>query len=579
MNTNKFDKLNLRIFLSILLGIILLSGCAVNRVYTPEEPQWKDDDKKNIAEPLERDPDLAWTSIKRSAFDQAAQTFDMERTVRKFFGARKESHNINGYDEVPNSSWFINRIGLFSMSPEQIKQGPIKSGGPDTNGDWQVYRPKVGGKTPGFWIKDAKGETFIIKFDPKGYPELSTGAAAMACRYFYACGYNVPEETIVYWKPEQLKIREGATIKEGKVERPLTQDDLNKILAQVDKMPDGRYRSLASKLIPGKPKGPFSYSGIRRDDPNDWCRHENRRELRGLYVIASFINHYDTKDHNTFDTYVEENGNHFIKHYLLDFGSTFGADGDSPKPPKKGYANQVDLRDMFVSLVTLGLKVWPWENGGTIEYPSVGYFESEIFEPNKFDPIMPNPAFDEMTYRDGFWGAKIVMSFSDEDLKALIDVGQYSNPNARDYLFKTLKERRSKIGRYWFSHVNPLDNIEYAKSNEGIRIRFEDLSVKYGFAKAKNTKFKYSVLYNRTVIYPEKEFSQPEFLLSKEELGNMARHHTPTERELPKEHLYQVIIHTKHGDELWTKPLVLWLWFDPLENSFQLVGIDHRSGR
>ena len=50
-------------------------------------------------------------------------------------------------------------------------------------------------------------------------------------------------------------------------------------------MPDGRYRVLASEALPGKPKGPFSHIGIRRDDPNNLTSHEHRRELRGLRVI------------------------------------------------------------------------------------------------------------------------------------------------------------------------------------------------------------------------------------------------------------------------------------------------------
>jgi hypothetical protein len=254
-----------------------------------------------------------------------------------------------------------------------------------------------------------------------------------------------------------------------------------------------------------------------------------------------------------------------------------GSDGRAPKPPKKGYANQVDLRDMFVSLITLGTKVWGWENAGPIEYPSVGYFESEIFQPNKFDPIMPNPAFDEMTYRDAFWGAKIVMSFRDENLKALIDAGQYSDPNAREYLLKTLIERRDKIGRHWFAKVNPLDNIEYAKSDEGMHIRFEDLAVKYGFANQAETKFKYSVHYNQKLLLPEKEFTGTEFLLSKDDLANMALYHTPTAKERPQEQLFHVVVKSQHGDALWSKPLVLWLWFDPFKTNFQLVGIEHRS--
>lgn len=578
MKIHKRDSVYFAFFAITVLAASLLSGCALKRAYTPEEPYYKDADRKNISEPAERDPDLAWNSINRSFFDQIDQGVDIDRTFRKLFGTRREAHNINGFDEVPNSSWFTNRHAMNPMSAEELMRGPVTVGPPDTIGDWEVFRPKIGGTAPGFWIKDSRGISYLIKFDPPGYGEMATGAGAVGARYFHACGYNVPEETIVYWRPEKLKIPPGITVKDGKRKRDFTQADLQSILEKAHREPDGRIRSLASKGIDGKIKGPFSYSGVRKDDPNDWCRHEKRRELRGLYVIASFINHYDCKDHNTLDTYIEENGNHFLKHYLTDFNSTFGSDGRSPKPPKKGYANVVDLRDMVVSLVTLGLKVWPWENGGEVEYSSVGYFESKIFEPNKFDPIIPNPAFEEMTYRDAYWGAKTVMSFSQDDLKALLKAGQYSDPQAENYLLKTLMERQEKIGRYWFSRVNPLDNFEYSVSKEGMNFRFEDLAVKHGFEEAAKTTYKYSVKYFNNTLVGEQTMTGTEFSLSSKTLSDLATYNKPTSKERPEEHLYEIVIKTKRGESIyWSKPVALWLWFDHLKNSFQLVGIEHRS--
>ena len=69
--------------------------------------------------------------------------------------------------------------------------------------------------------------------------------------------------------------------------------------------------------------------GLRSDDPNDLIPHEHRRELRGLRVIASWINHWDLKEMNTLDMYVEEGGRKFLRHYLIDFGSSLGG-GKSP---------------------------------------------------------------------------------------------------------------------------------------------------------------------------------------------------------------------------------------------------------
>ena len=573
---NKFSQLSIVIALLLFL-ISMFSGCAARRAITPDMPYWKDADRKDIPEPKERDPALAWTSINRSAFDQLKQGVDVERNLRILSSNRKESHNINSYDEVPNSTWFTNRHGLFELSPEEIFQGPVIGDGPDTSGIWEVFRPKVGGATPGFWIKDSKGDQYIIKFDPVGYPEMSTAAAAMASRYFHACGYNVPEETIVYWRPEKLNIKPGATIKDYGVKREFTRADLDEICSEVHKEKNGTIRSLASKILAGKIKGPFSYSGRRKDDPNDWCNHHNRRELRALYVFASFINHYDTKDQNTLDTYVEEDGKHFLKHYLIDFGSTFGADGDGPKPPIKGYANFVDLRDMLVSTLTLGLKTWSWESGGRVEHRSIGYFESEIFQPDKFNPIVPNPAFEEMTNADAFWAAKIVMSFDEEDLKALIKAGQYSDPQAEEYLLKTLLERQQKIGRHWFKKVNPLDRFDFTQEDGAIFINFEDLAVKHGFEHDNETQYKYSIKYKHVQKLGSAEFSSSQFVISAEDVKSLAKSYRAPKVENSDSHLYEILISTRRGESLWSKPAVIWLWYHPDKNSFQMVRIEHRS--
>lgn len=564
------------VIISSLLLVLIISSCATQKHMRKDAPYLYDDDNKNINEPASRKPSLMLTSVDRTFFDQMEEMFDIERSFRKLFGHPQQALNINSYDEVPNSSWFTNRHGMHRMSLEEIQNGRVLSGGPDTSGTWTVFRPKGEGATPGFWIEDKNGHQFIIKFDPPDHSEMATAAAAMASRYFHACGYNVPEETIVYFKPEILKIKEGAKIKDkyGK-KHPFVQKDLDDILSKVERNANGYYRSLSSRALTNV-KGPFSYNGLRRDDPNDWCAHEHRRELRGLYVIASFINHHDTKDLNTLDAFEEEDGNRFLKHYLIDFGSTFGSDGDAPKPVKKGYANVFDLRDVFVSLVTLGLKSWPWEYAKPYQYPSIGYFESEIFQPQKFDPIIPNPAFENMTRRDAYWGAKIVMSFRDDDLKALVKAGQYSNPDAEAYLLKTLIERRDKIGKYWFSKVNPLDYFTVNYEDNGLKIDFDDLSVKYMLVKKEETHYNYIVKHNGKEILSNKGLNDSELNLSKANLELMASKFSPPKsKDIIDNYLFEIQITTQRVTGLQNNPTVLWLWYLPETEKFNLVGIEH----
>ena len=352
-------KLSKQFLIISIFGGLLVS-CAPKPIINLADPYWVDDDRKPIPEVEFDEPNLWWTAVDRSIFDQGLNSLDLDRRVRNISGNMTQAKNVNSFDEVPNSSWFTNRHGLTQtrMTSEEIAAGVNITGGPDTTGGWTVFRPKVGGVTPGFWIEDSKGNQYIIKFDLKGFPELSTGATIISGRFLHACGYNVAQETIIYWRPDNLRIREGAMIKDSRgKKRPFTMNDLQEIINSIEKQPDGSIRSLASLLL-GNVKGPYMLKGTRKDDPNDWCPHEHRRDLRGLYVMASLINHNDNKDHNSMDVYVGEDGEGYLKHFLMDFGSTLGASGFGAKKYKAGYANDLDIRDMVVSILTLGLKEW-----------------------------------------------------------------------------------------------------------------------------------------------------------------------------------------------------------------------------
>jgi hypothetical protein len=160
----------------------------------------------------------------------------------------------------------------------------------------------------------------------------------------------------------------------------MTVEDLDHIMARVTPEPDGSWRAIASKFLPGKPVGPFNWKGKRGDDPFDTVRHDNRRELRGLRVIAAWLDHFDTKQLNTLDMYVEEHGKHHLRHNLIDFASTLGASATGPFP----LANYEYVFDAPASLgraASLSFIV-SWER---IQRPAgldgVGYLESKGFNP------------------------------------------------------------------------------------------------------------------------------------------------------------------------------------------------------
>jgi hypothetical protein len=278
----------------------------------------------------------------------------------------------------------------------------------------------------------------------------------------------------------------------------MTRKDLDAIFRRIPHSPDGSLCIMASLALRGELIGPFLFERTRTDDPNDTVLHENRRELRGLFVFAAWLNHTDAKAGNTLDAIVQENGVRFIRHYPIDFGSALGSDGDREKNPRIG--NEFILPDVWRVLMrvfTFGLVPSRWERADFPQLPAVGNLDSESFEPEQWKSNYPNPAFLSRLPGDEFWAAKQVMAFSDEDIRAIAETGRFSDPRAASYLTATLAERRDKIGRTYFSKVTPIDNFQVQDGE----LQFEDLAVKYGFRSASEFKvrwFRFDNILERT---------------------------------------------------------------------------------
>ena len=199
------------------------------------------------------------------------------------------------------------------------------------------------------------------------------------------------------------------------------------MLEKVPRDTEGRYRGLASLSIAGRIVGPFRYYGTRKDDPNDMVEHQMRRDLRGLFVFAAWLNHTDTKSINSLDSVVEEGGVRFIKHYLIDFGAILGSDSFEAKSPRAGNVFLFDFKPAAWQFLSLGLYVPGWMRADYPHIPEVGHLEYETFDPENWRNNYPNPAFDLRTPGDTYWAAKKVMSFSDEAIRAIVETGQYSD--------------------------------------------------------------------------------------------------------------------------------------------------------
>jgi hypothetical protein len=256
-------------------------------------------------------------------------------SLRRAAGRSHESLNVTRYDGVVSSAWFEHRNGRRRLAPQEVFRGPTTGTGPDTSGSLILTQAKLQGISPGFHIRDASGRRYVVKFDPRGFQYLSSSAGVITNRLMYAAGYHVPEDYIFRFRRDQITgVAEDATYQdENFEEHPLGLELVDEILSRVDTLPDGRFLAVASQYVPGPPKGPFRFSGTREDDPNDWYAHEHRRDLRGLYVVSSWVNHVDMRFANTMDAFVEPG---YLRHYLIDFAASLGSGTIRPHDPREG---------------------------------------------------------------------------------------------------------------------------------------------------------------------------------------------------------------------------------------------------
>jgi hypothetical protein len=401
-----------------------------------------------------------------------------------------DSLGVNTLGEVPDSSWFTNR-DLSSLSIEALKKGGRVHGAPQP--PYTVVAAKTEGVSTGFRLRDARGLLYFVKADPPSNPEMATAADVMGALFLYAAGYNVPENYVLVGRTDEFHLSEKATFKStyGK-DRHLTAGQLRQIFDRIPREADGSIRLMASFSLPPKIVGPFRYVGVRSDDPNDLVPHQQRRDLRGLAVLFAWLNHTDAKGENSLDTVEGVGENARFVHHLLDFGDSFGSDSDIAKDPRHGQ-EYIVLPMRWSRTYTLGLHPADWE---TVHYPhemkAVGNFTASAFDPFDWKANYPNPAFVQMTPLDGYWGAKRVMAFRDEKIRAIIEEGQFQDPKVADYITRVLESRRDAIGRAWFGQVLPLEGFRIVDDH----LTFDDLAVQYGFSSPSRYQFRWFVWHN-----------------------------------------------------------------------------------
>jgi hypothetical protein len=77
-----------------------------------------------------------------------------------------------------------------------------------------------------------------------------------------------------------------------------------------------------------------------------------------------------------------------------------------------------------------------------------------------------------MTDEDAFWAARQVAAFTDDEIRAIVATGEYSDARASEWVTRCLIERRNKIAAAFLSRVVAADRFRV----DGGELRFDRLA-------------------------------------------------------------------------------------------------------
>jgi hypothetical protein len=467
--------------LSVWLAAGLLGCASTDRQFPLREPMWQDTDLQGVAVPCRKHPTskdphhvtcapeeydspLVWDGVDNMVFRPWTELFA--------FDPGGEAVDVNSLDEVPDSSWFVNRYGVAASGDKDVGltacgASQILDPQSAADGTWVVDKGKGNGSSPGFRVTIPGKGKYMLKGEPTDQPERPSAASVVGAAVYHLAGYNTSCEQIVYFKPSLLKLLPGlrSTANFGD-DKAFDQKALDKILADAPKR-GGLVRMQASAWLPGYLIGPFRYKGTRADDPNDVVAHEDRRELRGGRLLAAWIDHFDAREQNTMDTWLadrdegtDESPGHVV-HYYLDTSDCLGSEWAWDEISRRlGYSYIIDWGDIGTDFVTLGIPTRPWDRVRHVPQREIfGYFDVKNFEPDKWKNEYPNPAFSRMTERDGAWMARILAHFTPQRIEALAKAADFTDPESASYLASVLEGRLRRILARYLTRLSPIAEL------------------------------------------------------------------------------------------------------------------------
>jgi hypothetical protein len=463
------------------LAVTLPACAATERRFPLRAPIWRDGDLGSFvvachAAPDKKDPrhiscaprvdeaTLIWDGVDNMVFRPMSEGLGLVTSG--------EAVDVNSLDEVPDSAWFTNRIGMHPYGLDQLELGActpaqLLDGTTAADGTWVVDHGKMNGSTDGFRVTIPGKGKFLFKADDADTPEHASAAQTIGAKALYAAGYYTSCEQVVVFRPSVLKLTPGLHWKHNfGEEEPFDQKALNGVLGHTAKQ--GPFVRMAASLwLPGSNIGAFRFEGTRDDDPGDVVPHQDRRELRGLRLLDAWLERHDERAGNTVDMWhadnqaVPDSSPGHVIHNQLDTSEILGSTWDwDPISVRLGYSYVLDWGDLSGDFVTLGARRRPWDTWQ--HKPGDSFFalyDVEHFDPEAWKNEYPVSAFSRMTERDGAWMARILARFTPEMVGALARSGRLTDPGKTAYLEQVLQGRLDKVLERYLTRLSPVTDV------------------------------------------------------------------------------------------------------------------------
>ena len=439
--------------------IVLLGGLgACARPLPPlalRAPLATDTDLASVSgPPANYESPFVWDEVDNLVFARLSRGFSVHLSG--------EAVNANSVDEVADSAWFTNRPRGSKLhggcKPDDLLTDDVE------NGTWLIDHGKDNGSSHGFRVSIPGKGKYMLKTDDPDEKEIASAASAIGSALYAGVGFNTSCEQVVAIRREQLKLSPGLKITGNSgATRPFDDKELDTILKIAGQLPDGRVRMVASKWLPGEPLGPFTYDGVRADDPNDAIAHERRRELRGSRLLAAWIDHWDAREQNSMDVWMADEGTPrrgHVVHYFIDTSDALGGlNVPYEMAIRLGHAYVFDVAASLRSLFTFGIEERAWDVAARVPgREKFGYFHA-AYDPSTWVGAYPNPAFLEMTERDGAWMARQIARFSEADLREIAGYGRFMDPADTKYLAAVLIARQHLLLARYLTRLSPLGEL------------------------------------------------------------------------------------------------------------------------